>query len=186
LTSDLLIQAGIGTLAPVAPSDVLTATFFIYESLHIVVTGSLVVCVAGLLPGYYASFFLIDAWGRKRIQVFGFAMLTLLLAILGKMTTHRESCEEFVDVPLTAGIYPDSSDQSEAKAKAFVAVYCLASFFTNFGPNVTSSIIPGEIFPTRYRSTAYGITASCEKLGAIVSQIIFFKVGDSDTTLKTM
>jgi MFS transporter, PHS family, inorganic phosphate transporter len=187
LTSDLLLQAGIGTLAPVAPSDVLTTTFFIYESLHIVVTGSLVVCVAGLLPGYYASFFLIDAWGRKRIQFFGFAMLTLLFAILGKiMTTHRESCEEFVDVPLTAGIYPDSSGQSEAKAKAFVAVYCLASFFTNFGPNVTSFIIPGGIFPTRYRSTAYGITATCGKLGAIVSQIIFFKAGDSDTALPIM
>jgi PHS family inorganic phosphate transporter-like MFS transporter len=45
----------------------------------------LVVAVAGLLPGYYATFFLIDVWGRKPIQFLGFAMLTVLLAVLGKI-----------------------------------------------------------------------------------------------------
>jgi PHS family inorganic phosphate transporter-like MFS transporter len=59
----------------------------IYRSLHTVVIGNLVVSVAGLLPGYYASFFLIDVWGRKPIQFLGFAMLTVLLAVLGKITT---------------------------------------------------------------------------------------------------
>ncbi|KAN0107567.1 inorganic phosphate transporter [Russula decolorans] len=164
LTSDLLTRAKIGSTV----TD-LTSTLGIYESLHNVVIGSLVVCVAGLLPGYYATFFLIDVWGRKPIQFLGFAMLTVLLAIL-------------------AGIYPGtqpgSNDQS--KAQAFVAIYCLATFFTNFGPNVTTFIIPGEIFPTRYRSTAHGITAACGKLGAIVSQIIFFKVRDSDRTLQAI
>jgi PHS family inorganic phosphate transporter-like MFS transporter len=185
LTSDLLTRAGIGS--PVTPSD-LTTTLSIYESLHNVVIGSLVVCVAGLLPGYYASFFLIDVWGRRPIQFLGFAMLTVLLAILGKMTTHQELSEEFVDVHLTAGIYPGTQPDSnhQGKAQAFVALYCLANFFTNFGPNVTTFIIPGEIFPTRYRSTAHGITAACGKLGAIVSQIIFFKVRDSDRTLQAM
>ena len=79
----------------------------------------------------------------------------------------------------TAGIYPGSSPNSdqESKTKAFVAVYCLANFFTNFGPNVTTFIIPGEIFPTRYR---------CGKLGAIVAQVIFFKAHKSDTTLRAV
>jgi MFS transporter, PHS family, inorganic phosphate transporter len=81
LTSDLLTRAKIGSTV----TD-LTSTLGIYESLHNVVIGSLVVCVAGLLPGYYATFFLIDVWGRKPIQFLGFAMLTVLLAILGKMT----------------------------------------------------------------------------------------------------
>ncbi|KAI0279763.1 major facilitator superfamily domain-containing protein [Russula aff. rugulosa BPL654] len=159
LTSALLTQAGIGS--PVTPSD-LTSTLGIYESLHNVVIGSLVICVAGLLPGYYATLFLIDVWGRKPIQFLGFAVLTVLLVILGKMTTHKD------------------------KAQAFVAFYCLANFFTNFGPNVTTFVIPGEIFPTRYRSTAHGITAACGKVGAIVSQIIFFKVGNSDRALKVI
>jgi PHS family inorganic phosphate transporter-like MFS transporter len=104
LTSSLLTRAGIGS--PVTPSD-LAATLGTYESLHSIVIGSLVVCVAGLLPGYYASSFLINVWGRRLIQFLGLAMLAVLLAILGKMIgTHQESPEEFVDIPLTAGIYP--------------------------------------------------------------------------------
>jgi PHS family inorganic phosphate transporter-like MFS transporter len=51
---------------------------------------------------------------------------------------------------------------------------------------VTTFIIPGEIFPTRYRSTGHGIAAACGKLGAIVSQIIFFKVRGKDDMLKAM
>ena len=87
------------------PSD-LTTTLGKYELLRNVVIGSLVVCVAGLLPGYYVSAFLIDVWSRRPIQFLGFTMLTVLLVILGKMITHQVSLEEFVDRPLAAGIYP--------------------------------------------------------------------------------
>ncbi|KAF8501729.1 general substrate transporter [Russula emetica] len=79
LTSSLLTRAGIGS--PVTASD-LTTTLGIYESLHNVFIGSLVVCMAGLLFGYYTSFFLIDVWVRRPIQFLGFAMLTVLSAIL--------------------------------------------------------------------------------------------------------
>ena len=102
------------------------------------------------------------------------------------MAAHHESYEELADVSLTAGIYPGPQPVSDqGKAKAFFALYCLANFFANFGPNVTTFVIPGEIFPTRYRSTAHGISAACGKLGAIVSQIIFFKV-HSNNALKAM
>ena len=87
------------------PSD-LTTTLGKFELLRNVVIGSLVVYVAGLLPGYYVSAFLIDVWSRRPIQFLGFTMLTVLLAILGKMITHQVSLEEFVDRPLAAGIYP--------------------------------------------------------------------------------
>jgi len=81
LTSSLLIRAGIGEV--IGPSE-LDTTLGVYKTLHNVVIGSLVVTVAGLLPGYYATFFLIDVWGRKPIQFLGFTVLTVLLAILGK------------------------------------------------------------------------------------------------------
>jgi PHS family inorganic phosphate transporter-like MFS transporter len=42
--------------------------------------------------------------------------------------------------------------------KAFIFLYCLANFFQNFGPNTTTFIVPGECFPTRYRSTSHGIS----------------------------
>ncbi|CAG8711722.1 32762_t:CDS:1, partial [Racocetra persica] len=51
-------------------------------------------------------------------------------------------------------------------------------FFFNFGPNTTTFVVPGEIFPTRYRSTGHGISAAAGKLGAIISQVGFFKLKD--------
>ena len=49
---------------------------------------------------------------------------------------------------------------------------------------MTTFIIPGEIFPTRYRSTGHEIAAACGQLGAIASQVIFFKVHGKDDMLK--
>ncbi|KAH8980885.1 phosphate transporter, partial [Lactarius akahatsu] len=166
LTSEVLTKAGIGY--KIQPGELQSnPTLVMYKTLHNVAEGSLVVSLAGLLPGYYATFFLIDVWGRKPIQFMGFSALTVLLAVIGKTTAYRNS-------------------QGSNKTKEFVALYCLANFFTNFGPNVTTFIIPGEIFPTRYRSTAHGIAAASGKLGAIVSQIIFFKVRQSDTKLRAV
>jgi PHS family inorganic phosphate transporter-like MFS transporter len=59
---------------------------------------------------------------------------------------------------------------------AFVFLYCLANFFQNFGPNTTTFVIPGEAFPTRYRSTAHGISAASGKLGAVISQVGFARL----------
>ena len=56
--------------------------------------------------------------------------------------------------------------------------YCMANFFQNFGPNTTTFIIPGEVFPTRYRSTAHGICAASGKLGAIIAQVGFSRLID--------
>lgn len=69
----------------------------------------------------------------------------------------------------------------------FVLLYCLANFFQNFGPNTTTFTVPAETFPTRYRSTAYGIAAASGKLGAILAQGVVFATGlsgaDSDAGL---
>lgn len=52
----------------------------------------------------------------------------------------------------------------------------LTMIYQNFGPNSTTFIIPGEVFPTRYRSTAHGISAASGKLGAIVAQVGFSRL----------
>jgi MFS transporter, PHS family, inorganic phosphate transporter len=62
--------------------------------------------------------------------------------------------------------------------KGFVFLYCLANFFQNFGPNVTTFVVPGEAFPTRYRSTAHGISAASGKLGAVIAQVGFARLKD--------
>ena len=63
-------------------------------------------------------------------------------------------------------------------SKVFVFIYCLANFFQNFGPNTTRFVILGEAFPTRYRSTAHGISAASGKLGAIIAQVGFAQLKD--------
>jgi len=60
----------------------------------------------------------------------------------------------------------------------FVVLYCLANFFQNFGPNTTTFIVPGEVFPTRYRCTGHGISAASGKLGAIIAQVGFSRLKD--------
>jgi PHS family inorganic phosphate transporter-like MFS transporter len=77
-----------------------------------------------------------------------------------------------------AGFGYDKLIATTSGKNAFVFLYCLTNFFQNFGPNTTTFIIPGEIFPTRYRSTAHGISAASGKLGAIVAQVGFSQLVD--------
>ncbi|KAI5981925.1 major facilitator superfamily domain-containing protein [Pisolithus albus] len=135
------------------PSGNKTTSLYVYQNLKNICVGNLVLSVAGLIPGYWVSFLFIDTWGRKPIQLMGFIILTILFVIMG-----------FAYDKLTAN--PSVTD-------AFVFLYCLTNFFQNFGPNTTTFIVPGEAFPTRYRSTAHGISAASGKLGAVVAQLGF-------------
>ena len=45
--------------------------------------------------------------------------------------------------------------------------------FFNFGPNATTFIVPGELFPSRVRGFAHGVSAATGKLGAILSGVLF-------------
>ncbi|THV02791.1 inorganic phosphate transporter [Dendrothele bispora CBS 962.96] len=130
----------------------------VYDNLHNICVGNLILSVAGLIPGYWVSFLFIDSWGRKPIQLMGFSMLTIIFICMG-----------FGYDKLTA---------SNSAKGAFVFLYCLANFFQNFGPNTTTFVVPGEAFPTRYRSTAHGISAASGKLGAIVAQVGFARLKD--------
>ena len=52
-------------------------------------------------------------------------------------------------------------------------LYGLTFFFSNFGPNTTIFIVPGEIFPTRFRTTCHGISSAVGKVGAIIGSVGF-------------
>ncbi|KAG9306025.1 hypothetical protein G9A89_002022 [Geosiphon pyriformis] len=127
-----------------------------YETLQRIALGNLIITVMGTVPGYWFTVFLIDSWGRKRIQILGFSILTLLFLILGFLYNIIISSSTVL----------------------FIILFTLSQFFQNFGPNTTTFIIPGEVFPTRYRSTCHGISAASGKLGAIVSQIGFSQLKD--------
>jgi PHS family inorganic phosphate transporter-like MFS transporter len=119
----------------------------IYASLLHTAIGNLILVCAGSLPGYWLAVATIDTIGRKVIQILGFFLLTIIFVVIG-FAYHVLSY------------------------KALLALYILAQFFFNFGPNTTTFIIPGECFPTRYRSTGHGISAAAGKIGAIAAQVI--------------
>src|SRR5947209_14770037 len=110
---------------------------------------TLIIFVVAAFPGYVVSVFTIDRLGRKWIQCFGFAMMTLaygLLAVAPALST--------LTVP-------------------FLLVYGVSYFFTEFGPNVTTFVYPAEVFPVMVRSTAHGIAAALGKVGAFIGAFAF-------------
>lgn len=54
-----------------------------YETLLNLSIGNLILSVAGSVPGYWVSFYFIDSWGRKPIQLMGFSVLTALFIVMG-------------------------------------------------------------------------------------------------------
>ncbi|KAG6917699.1 hypothetical protein DXG01_001469 [Tephrocybe rancida] len=154
LNSSIVLNAiGFGT-----PTSGITGSQLVFDNLNNICIGNLILSAGGLIPGYYFSFLFIDRWGRKPIQLMGFIVLTILFVIMG--------------------FGYDKLTHTPAATKGFVVLYCLANFFQNFGPNTTTFIIPGEVFPTRYRSTAHGISAASGKLGAIIAQVGFAQLKD--------
>ncbi|KAJ7799664.1 inorganic phosphate transporter [Mycena olivaceomarginata] len=145
-SSNILTAIGFGS-----PGNMKT-TLGVYQAMRNVCVGNLIFSIAGLIPGYCASFLLIDRWGRRPIQLMGFIILTVVFIIMGF------GYEKLL--------------QTRSGKNLFVFLYCLANFFQNFGPNTTTFIVPGEVFPTRYRATAHGISAASGKFGAIVAQFI--------------
>lgn len=122
-----------------------------YNSIFRVCVGNIIINLLGSVPGYWISVFTIDRLGRKFIQIMGFSMLTIMFVILG-FGYHKIL---------------------ETSNVLFIVLYTITQLFFNFGPNTTTFIVPGECFPTRYRSTAHGISAASGKVGSIIAQVGF-------------
>ena len=150
----------------------------IYQGLHNISVGNIILAVGGLIPGYWASFLLIDSWGRKPIQLMGFTVLTALFIVMGMSCPLAQANVHLLTGFLCKGFGYHALNKTHNDSKWFVVLYCFANFFQNFGPNVTTFVIPGEVFPTRYRSTAHGISAASGKFGAVVAQVGFARLKD--------
>jgi Sugar (and other) transporter len=55
----------------------------------------------------------------------------------------------------------------------FLLLYSMTFLFSNFGPNTTTFVIPGEIYPAEVRATCHGISAASGKLGAAAGAYFF-------------
>ena len=102
------------------------------------------------LPGYYVAVCLMDRLGRRTIQLQGFVAMGLLYAGMGIFDSRLQRA------PM-----------------AMLAIYGLTFFFSNFGPNSTTFILPAETFPAHVRTTLNGFSAAMGKLGATVGAALF-------------
>ncbi|KAI0584556.1 Inorganic phosphate transporter 1-6 /Pi cotransporter [Pyrenophora tritici-repentis] len=117
----------------------------LHDKLYNLAAGNAILVCAGAIPGYWLAVATIDTIGRKPLQLIGFTILTILFVIWGFAYKHLSS-------------------------HAMLAIYVLIQLFFNWGPNSTTFIVPGECFPTRYRSTSHGISAGSGKIGSIIAQ----------------
>jgi len=117
---------------------------------------SSLVIAAIALPGYWLSILLIDVIGRRPIQFLGFAFIAVVFASMGLFY-----------------------DQLKQIGPLFVVIYGFTFFFSNFGPNATTYIVPGEVFPTEIRATCHGISSAAGKLGAIVGTALFEPISET-------
>lgn len=117
----------------------------VYTQLYNLAAGNCILVCAGALPGYWLAVATVDFVGRRPLQIAGFSFLTLLFIVWGFAYHH---------------ISPHG----------MLGIYVLIQLFFNWGPNTTTFIVPGECFPTRYRSTSHGISAGSGKIGSIIAQ----------------
>jgi len=106
------------------------------------------------LIGYYFAAFTIDKkWmGRVRMQIMGFAVCAAFFLACGFNYSYLTE-------PANLG--------------GFQVMYFLTSFFGQFGPNVTTWLLPVELFPTDVRAQAHGFSAASGKVGALLATLIF-------------
>ena len=96
------------------------------------------------VPGYLLAVKRMDRIGHRRLQFIGFSVMALCFLVLA--------------------IVPQLTEQ----VAPFLAILGLSYFFIQFGPNMTTFVLPSEVFPVSMRTTGHGIAAGIGKLGAFV------------------
>lgn len=136
-----------------------------FRDAYTVVRLQAIITVCAAIPGYWATVLLIDRVGRRNIQMMGFTVMAAFLFALGVL--HNA--------------HPGD------KNMGFMFLYGLTFFFSNFGPNTTTFIVPAELFPARFRATCHGISGASGKVGAIIGSIAFLWASqDKDKSDRTV
>jgi MFS family permease len=114
----------------------------------------LAIFVVAAVPGYLLAIARLDKIGHRRLQLFGFAMMGLCFLVIAAVPG------------MTTTVAP------------FLLVYGVSYFFTEFGPNMTTFVMPSELYPVSMRATGHGISAGVGKLGAFIGVFLFPLLND--------
>ena len=106
------------------------------------------------LPGYALAVWKMDKIGHRRLQFIGFGVMAGCFVLLGAVPS------------LTTTVAP------------FIAIFGVSYLFTEFGPNMTTFVLPSEVFPVNMRTTGHGVAAGVGKLGAFAGVFLVPQLAD--------
>lgn len=106
------------------------------------------------LPGYYVSVLTIGYQTPIWVQSQGFLLMCLLYGLLGLNFDYL----------------------ANANKSFLLLLYGLTFFFSNYGPNTTTFMLPSLTFSPGCRSTLNGICAACGKMGALAGATLFVHI----------
>jgi MFS family permease len=109
----------------------------------------LAIFAVAALPGYLLAIARMDRIGHRKLQLLGFLMMGACFLVIAAVPG------------MTTAVVP------------FLIAYGISYFFTEFGPNMTTFVMPGEIFPVSVRATGHGISAGVGKFGAFLGVFLF-------------
>lgn len=89
----------------------------------------------------------------KYVMLQGFLMMTFLYLVIGTMWNILLS--------------------NKQSSYILIVMYGLTFFFSNYGPNTSTFILPSLIYSKRCRSSLNGVSAACGKLGAFIGAMFF-------------
>jgi MFS transporter, PHS family, inorganic phosphate transporter len=113
---------------------------------NMAINAALVVCFS--LVAAFVGLALLDRVGRKSLQILGFSLSAISMALIAAIPG------------LTTTVAP------------FAIVFGLSLFGIAVGPNYTTMLLAAECYPTVIRSTAHGISAGTAKVGAFLGALI--------------
>ncbi|MEO0408203.1 MAG: MFS transporter [Cyanobacteria bacterium P01_A01_bin.135] len=105
-----------------------------------------------LIVGFVCAVLLVERLGRIRLQVIGFGGMAVGLLILAASNA------------LPTG--------SVGQVGLVLAGFLLFNLMMNAGPNATTFLLSGEVFPTAIRATGAGVAAAVAKAGAVLGTFL--------------
>ena len=101
-----------------------------------------------LILGFICAILLVEKLGRIRLQIIGFLGMAVGLGMLA-----------------ASGLLPSGS---RGEIGLVLVGFLVFNFMMNAGPNSTTFLLSGEVFPTSIRATGAGFAAAFAKAGAVL------------------
>jgi PHS family inorganic phosphate transporter-like MFS transporter len=103
----------------------------------------------GSAPGFFVAIYLAGLFRMRNLLIGGLAVMMVAFGLLARMTPKN------------------------LLTSSYMWIFIIQANFDHGGPGVATFCIPGQIYPTRLRATAHGMSAAFGKLGAVVGALVF-------------